>query len=66
MLGSPVDLALIGGVALLVFGPKKLPEMGRSLGLGLASFKNALNQTTESETKNTETKTSLEHQVQEA
>jgi sec-independent protein translocase protein TatA len=59
MLGSPVDLALIAGVALMVFGPKRLPEMGRSLGLGLASFKNGLNQGTDAlqaETKNTESK----------
>jgi len=48
MLGSPVDLALIAGVALLVFGPKRLPEVGRSFGLGLASFKNGLNQGTDS------------------
>lgn len=42
MLGSPIDLALIATVALVVFGPKKLPELGRSLGLGLANFKNAV------------------------
>jgi sec-independent protein translocase protein TatA len=29
-------------VALLVFGPKKLPEMGRSLGRGMREFKDSI------------------------
>ncbi len=43
MLGSPVDIALMCGVALLVFGPKKFPEIGRAIGQGLGNFKKALN-----------------------
>ncbi len=39
-IGMP-ELILIFVVALLVFGPKKLPELGRSLGRGLAEFKKA-------------------------
>ncbi|MGE5412660.1 MAG: twin-arginine translocase TatA/TatE family subunit [Syntrophomonadaceae bacterium] len=35
------ELILIFIVALLVFGPKKLPELGKSLGRGLAEFKKA-------------------------
>jgi sec-independent protein translocase protein TatA len=42
MLQSPVDIALIAGVVLLIFGPKKLPEMGKALGLGIGNFKKAL------------------------
>ncbi|HYX20104.1 MAG TPA: twin-arginine translocase TatA/TatE family subunit [Thermoanaerobaculia bacterium] len=38
--GMP-ELILIFVVALLVFGPKKLPELGKSLGRGLAEFKKA-------------------------
>jgi TatA/E family protein of Tat protein translocase len=38
--GMP-ELILIFVVALLVFGPKKLPEIGKSLGKGLAEFKRA-------------------------
>jgi len=38
--GMP-ELLLIFVVALLVFGPKKLPELGKSLGRGLAEFKKA-------------------------
>ena len=39
-IGMP-ELVLIFVVALLVFGPKKLPELGKSLGRGLAEFKKA-------------------------
>ena len=39
-IGMP-ELVLIFVVALLVFGPKKLPELGKSLGRGLAEFKRA-------------------------
>ena len=35
------EMALIFMVALLVFGPKKLPEIGRTLGKGLREFKKA-------------------------
>ena len=39
-IGMP-ELVLIFVVALLVFGPKKLPEIGKSIGKGLAEFKRA-------------------------
>ncbi len=39
-IGMP-ELVLIFIVALLVFGPKKLPEIGKSIGKGLAEFKRA-------------------------
>jgi len=42
MLNSPVDIAIVAGVALLLFGPKKLPELGRALGQGIGNFKKAL------------------------
>ncbi len=35
------ELLIILGVALLVLGPKKLPELARALGKGLAEFKRA-------------------------
>ncbi len=35
------ELIVIFVIALLIFGPKKLPEIGRSLGRGLAEFKRA-------------------------
>ena len=45
---SPVELLLLAVVALVVFGPKKLPEMARTLGKGLRSFKESLSGITES------------------
>ena len=39
-IGMP-ELILIFVIALIVFGPKKLPEIGKSLGKGLAEFKRA-------------------------
>lgn len=40
-IGVP-ELILLGLVALLVFGPKRLPEMGRSLGRGMREFKDSV------------------------
>ncbi|MCI0620446.1 MAG: TatA/E family twin arginine-targeting protein translocase [Acidobacteria bacterium] len=42
-LGVP-ELIIIFVVALIVFGPKKLPELGKSLGKGLAEFRRASNE----------------------
>jgi sec-independent protein translocase protein TatA len=38
---SWVHLVIVLGIALVIFGPKKLPEMGRSLGKGIREFKQA-------------------------
>ena len=40
-IGLPEVLVVLG-VALLIFGPKKLPELGRNLGKGLKNFKDSL------------------------
>jgi len=42
-LGFP-ELVIIFIVALVIFGPRKLPELGRSLGKGLSEFKRASNE----------------------
>jgi twin arginine-targeting protein translocase TatB len=41
-IGFP-ELILIFGVALIVFGPKRLPDIGRTLGKALGEFKRATN-----------------------
>ncbi len=41
-LGFP-EIMIIFVIALLVFGPRKLPELGKSLGKSLAEFKKATN-----------------------
>jgi sec-independent protein translocase protein TatA len=38
---GPGAIALIGAAALLMFGPSKLPELGRAFGRTLKKFKNA-------------------------
>ncbi len=39
---QPMHLLLILGIALLVFGPKKLPELGKGLGESIRNFKESL------------------------
>ena len=36
---QPMHLLVIFGIALLVFGPKKLPELGKGIGEGIRGFK---------------------------
>ncbi len=40
---QPMHLLVIFGIALLVFGPKKLPELGKGIGDGIRGFKQAMN-----------------------
>ena len=40
---QPMHLVVILGIALLVFGPKKLPELGKGLGEAIRGFKNSFN-----------------------
>ncbi len=47
------ELLLIGGLALLLFGGKKLPEMMRGLGQGVQSFKKGMNEPVSEEVKET-------------
>jgi sec-independent protein translocase protein TatA len=42
---QPTHLIVIFGIALLVFGPKKLPELGKGLGDGIRGFKAAMHPT---------------------
>jgi sec-independent protein translocase protein TatA len=39
---QPMHLIVVFGIALLVFGPKKLPELGKGLGDGIRGFKSAM------------------------
>ena len=39
---QPMHLLVIFGIALLVFGPKKLPELGKGLGESIRGFKSAM------------------------
>ena len=39
---GPMELVIVLAIALLVVGPKKLPELGRSLGGGMREFKDSI------------------------
>jgi sec-independent protein translocase protein TatA len=41
---QPMHLLVILAVAMLVFGPKKLPELGKGLGEGIRGFKKAMSE----------------------
>jgi sec-independent protein translocase protein TatA len=64
---QPMHLIIIFAIALLVFGPKKLPELGKGLGEGIRALKdgmkdgvkdnnNSPTQASTDQTKKTETK----------
>jgi sec-independent protein translocase protein TatA len=39
---SPIQIVIVLAIALLIFGPKRLPEMGRNLGKGIRDFKGGI------------------------
>ena len=39
---GPMELVIVLAIALIVLGPKKLPEVGRSLGKGMREFKDSI------------------------
>jgi len=38
---GPTEMAVIAGIIIVLFGAKKLPELGRSLGQGIKEFRHA-------------------------
>jgi sec-independent protein translocase protein TatA len=57
---QPTHLIVIFAIALLVFGPRKLPELGKGLGEGIRALKEGMKdapaQASTEQAKNTETK----------
>jgi sec-independent protein translocase protein TatA len=39
---GPLEVILVLGIALVVLGPKKLPEVGRSIGNGMREFRDSM------------------------
>jgi sec-independent protein translocase protein TatA len=52
---QPMHLLVIFGIALLFFGPKKLPELGKGIGDGIRGFKSAMKETEDTSEKTTTT-----------
>lgn len=46
---GPMELVIVLAIALIVLGPKKLPEVGRSIGRGMREFKDGLSSSAEDE-----------------
>jgi len=51
MLGSigPTELILILLIVIIIFGAKKLPDLGRSIGEGIKNFKKSVNEAKDSD-----------------
>lgn len=63
MLGDlfqPTHLLIIAVIALLVFGPRKLPELGKGLGEGLRGFKEGIKGNPDAEKQDTAAKTNTD------
>jgi sec-independent protein translocase protein TatA len=50
---QPMHLMVIAGIALLILGPKKLPELGKGLGESIRGFKTAMATKDEASTSQT-------------
>jgi sec-independent protein translocase protein TatA len=48
---QPMHLLVIFFIALLVFGPKKLPELGKGIGEGIRALKSGMKETSEDQAK---------------
>ena len=59
---QPMHLLIIFGIALLVFGPKKLPELGKGLGESIRGFKSAM-KAEEEKPASTTTTVAEEHSI---
>jgi sec-independent protein translocase protein TatA len=46
---GPMEIVLVLVVALLILGPKRLPEAGRSIGKGMREFKDSISGVTKDE-----------------
>ncbi len=53
---QPMHLLVLLVISLLVFGPKKLPELGKGLGEGIRSFKDSLKEGSEGNNNNADPK----------
>jgi sec-independent protein translocase protein TatA len=63
---GPLELMVIGLVALLVFGPKKLPELGKTLGQATRSFKVAAQEFQNELGREMEKETTVQKETQQA
>jgi sec-independent protein translocase protein TatA len=53
---GPMELVVVLIIALVVLGPKKLPEVGKSLGKGMREFKESLSNITDDDDEDAKSK----------
>jgi sec-independent protein translocase protein TatA len=53
---GPLEIAVVLLIVLVVFGPKRLPELGKSMGKGIREFKGSLSMEDKDELPETSTK----------
>jgi sec-independent protein translocase protein TatA len=58
---QPTHLIILFAIALLVFGPKKLPELGKGLGEGIRALKEGMKDTPPAPTEQSKTTDSKEN-----
>ena len=59
---GPLELAIVLIIALVIFGPKRLPDLGKSLGSGMREFKDSITGKDEEEKQLEETKAQMTEQ----
>lgn len=62
---TPLSLIIIGLIALLIFGPKKLPSLGRAMGTTLREFRSATKGLTDDDDDYNSKKNVIEHKENE-
>jgi TatA/E family protein of Tat protein translocase len=58
-----IDLVVIMVIALLIFGPKRLPEMGNAIGKSISSFKKGMSELTAPKEEKLEAYEAVEHKA---
>lgn len=62
---GPLELAIVAIIALVIFGPKRLPELGKSLGSGLREFKASISGDNDDEDEHPQIENGVEEAVTE-
>lgn len=60
---QPMHLLIIFGIALLVFGPKQLPELGKGFGEGIRSFKRGMSEDAPDSAKKADPRTACQKKL---
>ena len=60
---GPLELAIVLIIALVIFGPKRLPDLGKSLGSGMREFKDSLSGNKDDDDDEDEAQAQLEAQA---